>query len=329
MTAPMQIPRSSNTALAYDPARGRPAADPKTFLNRFYSAYLDAAQRLSPRSFDWTNVPAAERDLGVTRPPVLVVGGYIGDREVYEAPIRSLRARGFTVAGIDQALHGFGSIRHQAYRIKRAVEALKAETGAPTVQILAHSVGGAAAMYYVDDLGGTKDVSHVVSLGSPIELHPGDQSQSSALNALGRAMRRIIPSVDFGCVLHELEPASAFAQELTDRREIDERLDRAPKTDFRWNAISANANGAGDGMILLKTSVAPEDGAWYANVVLKKPDANHFNIAGIGPTRLALNAWDPDAKRAVLQLLSGATTAAVTRDLRSRGVLDERLTTPR
>lgn len=101
----------------------------------------------------------------------------------------------------------FSPIEHYGREVARLVEEALAATGTPQVDIVAHSMGGLAARYYIQELGGSKKVRRLITLGTP---HRG------ALRAgigVGENARQMVPGSDFLCRLNS--PGSGAAGELT------------------------------------------------------------------------------------------------------------------
>jgi pimeloyl-ACP methyl ester carboxylesterase len=59
------------------------------------------------------------------------------------------------------------SVRRSAEHLQRFIERVRAREGAARVDIVAHSLGGVVARYYIERLGGAKHVGRVVTIGSP------------------------------------------------------------------------------------------------------------------------------------------------------------------
>lgn len=127
------------------------------------------------------------------RPPLLLIHGYGCSRGVWWWLRRRLESAGWQVATLDlePPLAGIDSY---AEPIARRVDALLAETGAPRVVLVGHSMGGLAARAYLRRFGGAR-VERLVTLGTP---HAG-----SVLARLGP-----------GRNARQMEPGSAWLQAL-------------------------------------------------------------------------------------------------------------------
>src|SRR5262245_48255790 len=82
------------------------------------------------------------------RPAVLLVHGYMCNRAVWRPLLRSGRLRECNVATVNLE-PVFGPIEKYGEVIARAVEALRAATGAARVTLVCHSMGGLAARAYL------------------------------------------------------------------------------------------------------------------------------------------------------------------------------------
>ncbi len=80
----------------------------------------------------------------------------------------------------------FASIERHAERLERHVERLCAETGAPRVNIVAHSMGGLVSRWYIQVRGGGPRVALLVTFGTP---HRGTIMAWAGLGASAREMR--------------------------------------------------------------------------------------------------------------------------------------------
>ncbi|KPM51515.1 alpha/beta hydrolase [Frankia sp. R43] len=133
--------------------------------------------------------------------PVLLVHGLVDNRSVFARLERSLRRRGFTtVTSVDVPLFAT-SVEAAAVALAAAVEQAVRRHGHPDVNIVAHSLGGLVARYYVQRLGGDEYVRTLITLASP---HNGTRLASRLPRAV--AYR----------VLAQLRPGSALLQELAE-----------------------------------------------------------------------------------------------------------------
>lgn len=151
--------------------------------------------------------------------PVLLVPGW-SDTERDLAPIR-IRLLG---AGWDNdAVSSLtfrdptGSNREHAEELRRAVEALRATTGAEEIDIVAHSMGGLATRWYLLRHG-SDAVRRVAFLGSP---HRGTVS---ALLAWGGGREEMVPESSFLDTLNAEAPAPSGVESITIRTTIDTHI---------------------------------------------------------------------------------------------------------
>ncbi len=99
------------------------------------------------------------------RPPVLFVHGYVCNRAAGWALVRRLRHRGWNVWAVTLE-PVYGTIEQWIEPLARAIEALREATGAHTVHLVAHSMGGLAVRAYLREHGPGR-VASVVTLGTP------------------------------------------------------------------------------------------------------------------------------------------------------------------
>lgn len=124
---------------------------------------------------------------GRDRPPVVLLHGFVDNRSAFTLLRRSLHRHGWTTL---QALNYSpltGDIRTTAQELGPYIERLCEQSGRPRVDIVAHSLGGLIARYYVQCLGGDARVGTLVTLGTP---HAGTRAVPAlAPHPLARQMR--------------------------------------------------------------------------------------------------------------------------------------------
>ncbi|MEW2613207.1 alpha/beta fold hydrolase [Streptomyces sp. NPDC047880] len=143
------------------------------------------------------------------KPPVLLLHGFIDNRSVFVLLRRSLAQHG------RQRIESLNyspltrDIRAAAELLGRRVEELCERTGAEQIDIVGHSLGGLIARYYVQCLGGDRNVRTLVTLGTP---HSGT---------------RVVPFADAHPIVRQMRPGSPVLEELA-----------APAPDCRTHFVS-------------------------------------------------------------------------------------------
>ncbi|MFD3314966.1 esterase/lipase family protein [Streptomyces sp. NPDC058694] len=131
-----------------------------------------------------------------TRPPVVLLHGFIDNRSVFVMLRRSLAQHG------RQQIESLNyspltcDIRTAAELLGRHIEEICERTGHHEVDIVGHSLGGLIARYYVQRLGGDVRVRTLVTLGTP---HSGT---------------RVVPLMNAHPIVRQMRPGSAVLDEL-------------------------------------------------------------------------------------------------------------------
>ncbi|MBN1980828.1 MAG: alpha/beta fold hydrolase [Chitinivibrionales bacterium] len=123
--------------------------------------------------------------------PVLFVHGWMGSAPNWDAFKTKLIADGwssdiiFANTFANNTDLTDGSNERNAKEIATWVDEILKKTGATSVDLVSHSMGGLSTRYYVKFLGGNTKVSHYISLGSPqhgttLAKLAGDMSPTSA-----------------------------------------------------------------------------------------------------------------------------------------------------
>jgi triacylglycerol lipase len=134
--------------------------------------------------------PAARTlPFAATRHPVVLVHGLLGFTRrtigrlfafaYFQGVEDALREAGVEVTSV--ALPATGSVHDRAKALKRAVEA----TGAPRVNLIAHSMGGLDARWWIGRLGGHARVASLVTVATP---HRGTAVADWGEQRVGRAL---------------------------------------------------------------------------------------------------------------------------------------------
>ncbi len=99
--------------------------------------------------------------------PVLLLHGYFCNRAYWWYMGRALRTQGLGPIYSYTVQPPFTTIDDHTARVAQRVQAIKAETGAPRLAIVGHSMGGLMARAYVLDQSGADHCAGIVTLGSP------------------------------------------------------------------------------------------------------------------------------------------------------------------
>ncbi len=112
-------------------------------------------------------------------PPVLLVHGINGSSADFDAMKQRFVADGWPadrVFTIDFTDPSWGCNVDNASQLQARVASILQETGAPSLQIVAHSMGNLSSRFFLKNLGGTSEVTTYVSLGG---MHHGLASSCS------------------------------------------------------------------------------------------------------------------------------------------------------
>ncbi|MFF2507893.1 lipase family alpha/beta hydrolase [Streptomyces sp. NPDC058067] len=139
-----------------------------------------------------TRLPGAD-----SKPPVLLLHGFIDNRSVFVLLRRSLAQHGRQHVESLNYSPLTCDIRTAAALLGRHVEEICERTGHDRVDIVGHSLGGLIARYYVQCLGGDLRVRTLVSLGTP---HRGTT---------------IAPLLDAHPIVRQMRPGSTVIEELS------------------------------------------------------------------------------------------------------------------
>jgi hypothetical protein len=143
-------------------------------------------------------------DAAAAATPVLLVHGMVDNRSIFTLMRRSLRRCGFAQVRTVNYSVFTSDVRVAAAGLGRTVEQVCADTGYERVHLVAHSLGGVVARYYVQRLAGDARVHTLVTLGAP---HGGTLAAQVAARVLPlRLCRQLRPGSDLIAELAEPAP---------------------------------------------------------------------------------------------------------------------------
>ncbi|MEU1051029.1 alpha/beta fold hydrolase [Streptomyces sp. NPDC005876] len=131
-----------------------------------------------------------------SRPPVVLLHGFIDNRSVFLLLRRSLAQHGRQQVESLNYSPLTCDIRTAAELLGRHIEEICERTGARQVDIVGHSLGGLIGRYYIQRLGGDHRVRMLVTLGTP---HSGT---------------RVVPLANAHPIVRQMRPGSPVIEEL-------------------------------------------------------------------------------------------------------------------
>jgi palmitoyl protein thioesterase len=219
-------------------------------------------------------------DAAAAATPVLLVHGMVDNRSIFTLLRRWLRRCGFgQVRTVNYSVFT-SDVRVAAAELGRAVEQVCAETGYERVHMVAHSLGGVVARYYVQRQGGDARVHTLVTLGAP---HGGTVAAQVAARVLPlRLCRQLRPGSDVIAELAEPAPG-CLTRFLAVWSDLDQLI--YPKSSARIehpDLVADNVLVPGVGHMSLPAAAQVARTVSRALAHLD-PDGTHADIEGTRP----------------------------------------------
>ena len=170
----------------------------------FYPAGVRAGRAQAADRYSLAGLAPLQRGLLIGHPaaagmPILLVHGLVDNRSIFARLQRTLRRRGFAhVETVNLPLYAT-DVPNAARMLAAAIAETGARTGYQQVHVVAHSLGGLVARYYVQRLDGDEWVHTLVTLGTP---HGGTR--------LAHLVPRVVPYR----LVASLRPGSPLLSEL-------------------------------------------------------------------------------------------------------------------
>lgn len=117
--------------------------------------------------------------------PILLLHGLADNHSIFALLRRGLLRRGFSQVFAMNYSVRTKDVRTAAVQLAEEIEAIVEETGYERIHVVAHSLGGVVARYYVTRLGGDERVHTLATLGAP---HTGTLMAHLVLTPLGRQL---------------------------------------------------------------------------------------------------------------------------------------------
>ncbi|WP_232303862.1 alpha/beta fold hydrolase [Pseudofrankia sp. DC12] len=172
----------------------------------FYPAGVRAGHARAADRYSLAGLGPLQRGLLIGHPaaagmPILLVHGLVDNRSIFARLQRTLRHRGFShVETVNLPLYAI-DVPTAARMLAVTVTEVCGRTGYQQIHIVAHSLGGLVARYYVQRLAGDDRVHTLVTLGTP---HGGTR--------LAHLVPRVVPYR----LVASLRPGSPLLTELAE-----------------------------------------------------------------------------------------------------------------
>lgn len=104
--------------------------------------------------------------------PILMVHGYLNNNSVWRFQKRRLEALGIGSIYTIKLGNPFRSLRTHISTMRAKVEAIAKETGRKDLILIGHSMGGLVSCLYAMQMAEPKDVTDIITIGSPFSGTP-------------------------------------------------------------------------------------------------------------------------------------------------------------
>jgi hypothetical protein len=266
------------------------------FRVRAMANVLEAAH---PGAKPWNILDDLGR-IGKDARPVVIQGGLSTDAYLYDPFKRMLLERGFDVTATHLQLHGYASIQRDAASLSKAVNAASARSiaggGDGLVNVVAHSKGGLASRWYLQQMDGIDHVAQLVTIGTP---HNGSAPGGATLTALTSRLPGIAG-------VKELSTTSRTVTTLNDTLPQFMQRARAARPDFRIVSVTGDMNLPGlrgtDGLVSVGAARLDDSIPGLHNLVFQGAGGHHGAVAG------QLGLFEPTLRSAT-ELLAGSSVS--------------------
>ena len=132
-----------------------------------------------------------------SRPPVLLIHGFLGTRGSMYPLERRLADQGLTVFSFNLGALNSRDIRASAFLIHRKIESILSQTSVERIDIVGHSMGGLIGLYYVKKLGGHTRIRRLIMMGTPVRGTWAALAGVATLGILSKSSWQLLPRSHF------------------------------------------------------------------------------------------------------------------------------------
>ena len=216
---------------------------------------------------------ARQHQARTTRPPVVLLHGHAQPASSCRWLARRLRRDGWDVHVLRYPVFG-GDVRRSAVAIAGAIDAAREQSGADTVDVVAHGLGGLVARACLRERGAAAGVRRLVTLGTP---HRG----TAALTwfGLGAMLRQARPGSPLLAWLSADDPVPAIV-DVVALHSLDDALVIPDENAYYPGAFNIQLRAVGHFSLLVSARVydlvrenlAPVAAVMPAAAVLRAPE---------------------------------------------------------
>lgn len=139
-------------------------------------------------------------------PPVILVQGFMGTHSVLDPLDRFMREHERHVFLIDLGLVNVRDIRESAetllFEVERIMDEYGKSHGFTKFDIVAHSMGGLIALYYIKNLGGHRVIRKLIALGTPFRGTWAAALGAALFGIVSKGVWQMLPGSEFLKELH-------------------------------------------------------------------------------------------------------------------------------
>lgn len=143
-----------------------------------------------------------------SEPPVILLQGFLGTSSVLKPLDEYLQKQGRNVFVVDLGIVNIQDIRESAekllFEIERIMDEYSKRFDFQEVDMVAHSMGGLIALYYVRRLGGHRLVRNLITLGTPYRGTYAAGLGVALFGLLSKGVWQMLPGSRFLKELHEI-----------------------------------------------------------------------------------------------------------------------------
>ena len=132
-----------------------------------------------------------------TKPPVLIVHGFLSSHQMMRPLKWALEKRGRTVFLTPLSPFCIQDVTRLATQLQRRIEEVKSETGAEHVDLVGISQGGVIGLWYLNNLYQGEGIRKFLAAGAPLQGTWASLLGMPFLGLISKGLRQLIPTGEF------------------------------------------------------------------------------------------------------------------------------------